>query len=1071
MRISIDFGRGRGVAAWLLLPLLLCFTDLMGQGPPLQSGPFLRRFLEPPTISNIPFALAGDELDKVIFDAGRERYFGAGNRANGNNSFLACFARNGALIWKRSFAGGEADALATTPDGHHIVVSRSGSAIVVSKLDSIGNLLSNHFLPSAADSVRHLSATVTPFGDLFIAGSINDTTANQEEWLFMAFDDTLGLRFSKKLVNPVFDDDLRAMVPSSQGGVWVAGHTEIAPVSQRLSIAHIDTNGTISPIRYLANFAFCQARSLMENAAGNLVMAGFRLQGGFQGPSELMLLELSPNMVPIRGVLLDRPQGNPSLLHLNPAITQGSDGAYYVNYRDLLSGFPTQLVHKFDSNFTYQYTRQIDPSRFVLSQGIGSNGEIDEHIFFWGVAPDTVNTLLISGNRQVSMLAAADTSLTTCFLAPFPNFSPTPFLPLIDTTAFPEQPFLLNSFVPIPGSDSILTLQNPICSSCPYEVPDQVINCTALRGDTLIVPINLRDTADPGIRGWRTYLHYDTSLVEFLDTINAGPVLLGGQPSNTLQVFTSDFPNLGRATVQANYTPAAGPNAQLTGNGNVLEAFFKLKHPGVYPQVMYFYLTQVRESIGFSTQYKCSDGGSVTLLGTVPVPLKLVYNNDTAKPIRGDGIGGVYNETFVGEVDSNCTFNNNFANITEPDLNGNVLVSLPNFGNIGLSRIIQNALATSYIGIIEANDWLLTSQVATQIVPADTPTVFQIMAMDINRNGLVDGFDASSIGLRSVNGANSWPWVQDPNVVAPYPFVDWLFVSNEQVLTDPDYTTSPIFPLNNGTGFSGDRVPPHVSCLIPNFSSGACQVPDSMLVHAVLLGDVDSSWSSLPPDATEIRAGAAGTVTLDFERAESVGLCSWRVPVHLAADVDIQALDLNLWHFPGSFTLTGSELEAAASGQQLVWNDPQGDLSLVRAISPTGGLRQSGPALWIELEVPGELSADGFEGLSAKLNGEAASVEVLGTLDCAVSAAEAEAETAKPRVQVSPVPFSEWLSVDLGELPAQAVWIDLMDVYGRTVLRAEAVGAQVHRLQTGALGAGVYFLRVNREFAGKVVKK
>ena len=94
-------------------------------------------------------------------------------------------------------------------------------------------------------------------------------------------------------------------------------------------------------------------------------------------------------------------------------------------------------------------------------------------------------------------------------------------------------------------------------------------------------------------------------------------------------------------------------------------------------------------------------------------------------------------------------------------------------------------------------------------------------------------------------------------------------------------------------------------------------------------------------------------------------------------------------------------------------------------------------------------------------------LELNGTAGACVNILPTEEEKAPVLLSYYPNPFNDELTLELA--PGKAVDYQLIDVVGR--LRMQGMGSGKMRLSTRDLNSGIYYLIVNGQSAGKLVKR
>jgi hypothetical protein len=119
-----------------------------------------------------------------------------------------------------------------------------------------------------------------------------------------------------------------------------------------------------------------------------------------------------------------------------------------------------------------------------------------------------------------------------------------------------------------------------------------------------------------------------------------------------------------------------------------------------------------------------------------------------------------------------------------------------------------------------------------------SPSVFQLIALDVNADGVVSAGDISQINQRSVKTIFEFKqkWNYNMNGTSNGQLSkDWLFV-NSTLLNSPAYKKSLTYPNNDGSGYSKYNVPVVPFCL---------HVPAPGSITGILLGDADGNYAAV----------------------------------------------------------------------------------------------------------------------------------------------------------------------------------------------------------------------------------
>jgi len=191
------------------------------------------------------------------------------------------------------------------------------------------------------------------------------------------------------------------------------------------------------------------------------------------------------------------------------------------------------------------------------------------------------------------------------------------------------------------------------------------------------------------------------------------------------------------------------------------------------------------------------------------------------------------------------------------------------------------------ITVINGYDAFLTAIVAVDD-PSFVPTIYQIIAMDVNQDGVISAGDISLINKRSVNTIESFsPKTNLQN--------DWVFIDEETILSDSKYKLSLVYPVSDGIGYSKTMVP-IISSDLDTKSKNGCSKPKKTYI-GILLGDVDGSYKTINQTLKSNIIDTSNKVVFDFKNAVSTyinGEVFLDVPLIVQSHLGINSLDFSV---------------------------------------------------------------------------------------------------------------------------------------------------------------------------------
>ncbi len=212
-------------------------------------------------------------------------------------------------------------------------------------------------------------------------------------------------------------------------------------------------------------------------------------------------------------------------------------------------------------------------------------------------------------------------------------------------------------------------------------------------------------------------------------------------------------------------------------------------------------------------------------------------------PIRYDSINPTsYLITNIFGGNATCVTTSNPP--VQPDLNGNFIFNSFNAPNLKINRdILPTTLVQPVVNGLDINQ-------AIRVLmndPSFTPNIYQLIALDVNADGVVSAGDLSQLNLRTLNKISEFKQKWNYNnlgISNGSPSKDWLFVDSVSLAT-PAYKISTTFPLNDGIGFSKAKVPVVPFCLPAPAADASIT---GRTYTGILVGDSNGNYTSIVND-------------------------------------------------------------------------------------------------------------------------------------------------------------------------------------------------------------------------------
>jgi hypothetical protein len=249
--------------------------------------------------------------------------------------------------------------------------------------------------------------------------------------------------------------------------------------------------------------------------------------------------------------------------------------------------------------------------------------------------------------------------------------------------------------------------------------------------------------------------------------------------------------------------------------------------------------------------YLNGDRVQIELKGNFPFrqcSLKFWLDNS---PIRYDANNpDSYLITTIKQVDTNCIVA--LTTPALPDLNGNFTIQSKKL------KVERDILSSTPVqAVINVSDIELTQKIIINDLSL-TPTIYQLIAADVNTDGTISAGDLSQINMRTAGTImefkQKWNYnsIGNSNGIASK---DWLF-ADSTLLAGPAYVISTTYPFSDGIGFSKTKVPVIPFCLAAPAVTASTA---GSTYTGIMLGDVNGNYAGIVNDGRVKRFALANT--------------------------------------------------------------------------------------------------------------------------------------------------------------------------------------------------------------------
>lgn len=569
-----------------------------------------------------------------------------------------------------------------------------------------------------------------------------------------------------------------------------------------------------------------------------------------------------------------------------------------------------------------------------------------------------------------------------------------------------------------------ITIIDP--NALPYRIGSSVNTCV---NNIFCLPLLAVATID-NVIGYDVVLSYNKAKVYPTGVITVGNALVN---PNFTSVAQSVDTAAGKINISVFFNGSAPTSSEFAGSGEVFCVQFTKKGAFAFADTAIFSAT-LQESYANQvlTQF-VENGRYITYRDTAfRGALSFWFDNS---PIGYDGSNLITN--IYG---NNMLCNSQSATAVQPDVAGNFTYNINNGPSINIEKNILNT--TDVQPVINGFDAFLVRKVLVNDA-SFVPSVYQMVAMDVNMDGFVSAGDLSQLNERTVlrrgEFAQAWNY-NTAGVSNGQASKDWLFIDNATLSSNPGFVISSTYPSDNGVGYSKSRVPVISFCkVLPIQNYTGCASIQSETFKGVLIGDVSGSFSTTVPNNLFRTSSKEVIFDLDNAIIENGVL---EVAVKIDAQYDVNSMDFSL-ALNNNLTFMNavnnmnnmevmSHVNTADNTLRLTSNSLQRYVNGVNLVT----VRFATTAT--------NVSDVDFGSVQAYLNGERVGTGVSGAAVAVVS-------------NVYPNPAASVLNVEVSE-DAQ---VQLLDMSGRIVMvDANAVAGQNLVLDVTNLVDGVYLVKM-----------
>lgn len=567
---------------------------------------------------------------------------------------------------------------------------------------------------------------------------------------------------------------------------------------------------------------------------------------------------------------------------------------------------------------------------------------------------------------------------------------------------------------------------------------------------SVCLPITTNNTTVANVNGYNFSVKYDKTKVIPTGNVTVNnalvlPLLTAGKDAEYITDYTTtiDATN-GIINIGIFFNSNAGSSASFNGNNTVCCVEFNKTAAFLSVDTAKFSFTEIIESYqATGAVYKSGSDGKLITYKEDKMLASLKFWSDLS-PIKYDATNP------ASYLVSNILGCGSTVNAVQPDLSGNFVYSILNGTTIDIKRDILNS--TNVHGVIDAQDAYLTALTSVKGTSTInwTPSVYQMIAMDVNRDGLITAGDATQINQRAVRLIGEF--VQIGGLAK-----DWSFVANSVINSDLSYLKSVSFPENDTKGYSKYKVPVVAICQnVPVLDAAGCPTVLNESYLGILIGDVNATYAGIANDGLLKSSGASAEIVFDLSQAVKNG-GDISIPVSLNTTEVVNSFD---------FDVVLNDLKASVksvdsqNGVNLSWNYISTDKMLsVASFSLNAIPTQNTASLTMTITGVDALNSADFNSTLAKINGRTAQLKVI---DATTGLAPGVNNNS---ILVYPNPTSDVLNIEVSSDSK----VQMMDLNGKLIGGVRNINANEKQvIDVKNLASGVYMMKIYNDKFVKV---
>ena len=545
-----------------------------------------------------------------------------------------------------------------------------------------------------------------------------------------------------------------------------------------------------------------------------------------------------------------------------------------------------------------------------------------------------------------------------------------------------------------------------------------------------IVPVN-------NVIGYDVVLNYNKAKVNPTGVVTVSNNLIN--PNYTSNASSIDTVN-SKMYISVFFNASAPANAKFSGTGDVFCVAFVKTAGFSSNDTAAFTVASLQESYFNGVTPKVVSPGNIYTYQTSSFTANLKFWFDNSPIKYNSAAPSAYLVTNIYGDNVNCS--NLSAGAVQPDLSGNFTYNYSNGININIQKDIPGT--TSVQPVINGFDAFLTRRLLIND-PTFIPSVYQIIAMDVNTDGVISAGDLSQINQRAILSIPEFKqaWNYNAGGVSNGKLSkDWLFVNGTTLNSNLAYKISTNFPNSDGVGYSKSKVPVVPFCTtVPVQSQLTCLVFGAETYTGILVGDVDGNYATVVPN--NIYRNQGSQVIYDLAHKITIGNIV-EIPVLFISSESVHAIDFAL---KINNNISFQSVIGQSADMEILTHFNTDDQTLRFTSYSLNNLNAGKPIVKIRLQAS-QLAAIDLTSVESFINGERVESHITG------------GELSTDDINIYPNPTAGLLNVVVSE-DAQ---LQVLSIDGRQVMMQTKVNANEKvEINLQDLANGIYIIKATNE--------